>query len=107
MNDELYKKNGNGKFEPVGYEFTGFPANGIWVVADGRRNCIYPFKDAPEQPTPTLVSYMQYTDELQQLISKEWTDREKLSVRDIAEIACEFFAIKAGGIKIKNTIVEN
>lgn len=106
MSDELYRKNAKGKFELVGYEFTGFPSNGIWVVEDGRRNCIYPFKDAPEQPTPSLVSYMRYSNELQQHISNAWTDRERLSVMDIAEIACEFFALKAGGMKIKDEIIE-
>lgn len=105
MSDTLYKKVGK-KYEPVGIEFSGWPANGVWVVEDGRTNCIYPFKGAPEQPTPTLVSYMQYSAELQQKISKEWTNRERLSVKDIAEIACEFFAIKTGGMKIGQEIIE-
>ncbi len=105
MSDTLYKKVGK-KYEPVGIEFTGFPANGVWIVEDGRQSCNYPFKDTPEQPTPALVSYMQCRDELQQRISKEWTDRERLSVVDIAEIACEFFAIKAGAMKVAGEIIE-
>lgn len=106
MNDALYRKLENGKFEPVGYEFAGFPANGIWVVEDGRRSCIYPFKGAVEQPTPSLISYMMHSQELQEKISKTW-DTKPLSVRDIAEIACEFFALKAGAMKISGEIIEN
>lgn len=96
----------DGKFIPVGYEFTGFPTNGVWVVEDGYNNCIWPFKDAPLIPTPSLISYMKYQTELQEYISSAWSDKQ-LSIRDIAALSCEFFALKAGGMKIKNTIIEN
>ena len=107
MTTEIFKKNTQGGFESIGETFTGFPANGIWIVQDGRKNCIYPFMDVSEKPSPTLISYMQFTEELSNLISKQWTKKGSLSVNEISSIACEFFAIKAGGIKIDNSIVEN
>ncbi len=96
----------DGVFVEMGYEFRGFPANGIWVVKDGSQNCIYEFKDAPKQPTPALVSYMQYSEELMKKISAEW-ENKALNTRDIAMLACEFFAMKAGAMKIQNEIIEN
>jgi hypothetical protein len=103
---EFYTQNEDGTFSKAGYEFTGFPANGIWLVKDGSQNCIYPVKGVPETPTPTLISYMQFQDELQKHISEKW-ENKALSVRDISEIACEFFAVKAGAMKIGETLIEN
>lgn len=102
---KLYKLESD-TFVEVGYEFTGFPSNGMWFVEDGKQNCIIPMGDKPTKPTPTLVSYMILQDELQKTISKAWEDKA-LSVRDISYIACEFFAMKAGAIKIKDEIIEN
>jgi len=102
---ELYKQV-DGKFVSVGMEFTGFPVNGIWVVEDGHRNCIYQFKEpVPEMPSPALLSYMILQDELTQVIQARWKENA-LSVAGIANIACEFFAIKAGGLKVNGEIVE-
>jgi len=105
MHNEVYKKE-NGKFVQVGYEFTGFPSNGTWFVEDGKQNCIIPMGDNPKIPDPILVSYMVFQDELQALISKQW-ENKGLSVRDISIIACEFFAVKAGGMKFIDEIIEN
>lgn len=102
---ELYRKTETGEFELVGYEFCGWPANGIWLVEDNKSSCIYPFNDVPDIPSPSLVSYMKCRNELEELISDKWK-KQPLSVRDVAEIACEFFAIKAGAIKTKNEIIE-
>jgi len=102
---ELYIRNAEGNFEIAGYEFSGWPANGIWVVEDGKYNCIYPFKDVPEMPSPSLISYMKFKEELEEVLTDRWR-KDLLSVRDIANIACEFFAIKAGAIKTKDEIIE-
>jgi hypothetical protein len=104
--EKLYKQNSAGQFEEVGYEFIGWPENGIWVVEDAKQNCVYQFKGNPEQPTPALVSYMRHQDELMNKLSDEWKEKA-LSVRDISQIACEFFAIKAGAMKIGDEIIEN
>ena len=103
---KYYEKDEYGNFVEVGYEFTGWPANGIWIVEDARQSCIYQFKGALEQPTPALVSYIRHQDELQEHISKLW-ENKGLSVRDISQIACEFFALKAGAMKIGDEIIEN
>ena len=51
---QIYKKKSNGKYEPVGHEFTGFPTNGYWVVTDGRNNLIAPL----EHPRP--INYLRF-----------------------------------------------
>ena len=102
---DLYTKNDKGEFELVGVEFTGFPSNGVWIVEDGKQNCIYPFENTPEKPTPSLVSYMQYQDELQAFIWAKWKDKA-LSVNDVSRLSCEFFAIKSGGMKVLGEIIE-
>lgn len=105
MPKKYYEKIGN-RYQEVGYEFTGWPTNGIWVVEEARQNCIYQFKGAPEQPTPALVSYMRHQDELIDVINDAWKDKA-LSVRDISELACKFFALKAGALQIGEEIIEN
>ena len=103
---DLYRKNEDGEFEMVGVEFTGFPANGIWVVEDGCNQCIYQFKEpVPTMPSPALISYMVLQEELTKEISKQWGEKP-LSVANISKIACEFFAIKAGGMKLNGEILE-
>lgn len=106
MPKEFYQKV-DGEFQKVGYEFTGFPSNGIWLVKDGKQNCILPVEGISEMPNPTLVSYLQFKEELQDHIVKALKDKETLSIADMSKIACEFFAIKAGGMKAGNEIIEN
>ena len=106
MTQKYYIKADDGEFVLVGTFFAGWPTPGIWVVEDGHSSCVYQFTDVHEKPTPTLVSYMQYKNELADYISSEW-NRVPLSCANIAAIACEFFAIKAGGIKVATEIIEN
>ena len=102
---EIYKKENN-EFIPIGMEFTGFPSNGLWLVEDGKQNCLIPMGDKPTRPEPALLSYMTFVDELSEKIAIEW-DLKPLSVDDISKIACEFFALKAGGMKIGDEILEH
>ena len=39
----LYKRVGR-KYQRVGLEFTGFPANGVWLVKDGHNSLIVPLE---------------------------------------------------------------
>ena len=55
MTDEIYRKKPDGSLEPVGFEFKGFPANGIWLVADGTRNCIVKMEDISNYPFDVSV----------------------------------------------------
>ena len=57
-------------------------------------------------PSPALVSYLVLQRELTEVISEKWT-ANSLSINDIAQIACEFFAIKAGGMVLNGEILEN
>jgi len=93
MHNEVYKKE-NGKFVKVGYEFTGFPSNGLWMVEDGKQNCLIPMGEIPKFPESNLIEFLPFKDELTSLISSKWDDKA-LSVSDIASIACTFFAEKA------------
>ena len=102
---EFYIKNTDGSFELYAKEFEGWPVNGIWVIEDHRKSCIYELKDVPVQPTPMLASYMQFKHELEEHLSAEWS-KKPLSVRDVAYIASEFFAMKAGAIKVLDEIIE-
>jgi|LakMenEpi03Aug12_release.lakeMendotaPanAssembly.Ray.scaffolds.fasta_scaffold1098002_2 hypothetical protein len=104
--NEFFTKNVDGTFEPVGYEFTGWPANGIWLVEDSRQSLIYPYEGVEKKPTPSLISYLQYQNELQEHLTQQWKDKP-LSIMDIAAISCEFFAIKAGAISVLGEIIEN
>ena len=106
MSNQFYQLNKDGNYVAVGYEFTGFPSNGLWLVEDGKQNCIIQMGEKPSKPNPSLISYMIYQDELQQYITKKWEDKS-LSVRDISQMACEFFALKAGAMKIKDEIIEH
>ena len=45
MTREVYIKKPNGRYESLGQDWTGFPANGIWLVQDGKQNCLIQLKD--------------------------------------------------------------
>ncbi len=62
---EFYEKLPDGSFQPVGVEFSGFPANGIWRVADGSQNCIIQLLDNPNLPVPYLdVALFSLTEDI-------------------------------------------
>jgi len=100
----FYIQEHDGSFIEAGYKFKGFPSNGIWIVEDGSRNCIRPMKGVPKMPSPALISYLQYEQELSEYIQKN--KGESLSISSISKLACEFFALKAGGMKVLDEIIE-
>lgn len=62
---EYYEKLPDGTFKPIGVEFSGFPANGIWRVVDGRQNCIIPLSTNPNLPVPHLdIALFSLADEI-------------------------------------------
>lgn len=62
---EYYEKLPDGTFSPVGIQFSGFPANGIWRVVDGSQNCIIKLSDNPNLPVPHLdVALLSLTDDI-------------------------------------------
>jgi len=90
---KLYKETVDG-FEPVGMEFTGFPSNGLWLVEDGKQNCIIPMGEKTEFPDLILIDYLCFQEELMHKMQEEWNNKA-LSVSDISKLACNFFAKKA------------
>lgn len=96
---EFYKKVGR-KYELVGYEFTGFPANGIWLVQDGSRNCVKQMRDLSD-PEQFPVSCMKYQSELATFFSDELDKNRGLSINDLASLACEFFSKKSAETDLK------
>lgn len=59
---DLYKKVNN-RYQKIGVEFTGFPANGYWVVLDGTQTLLAPI----EHPRPIEANrFLQYREQLLQ-----------------------------------------
>ena len=53
MREKIYKKVGR-RYKPVGHEFVGFPSDGVWLVQDGRENCILKLSEIKEVPVNAL-----------------------------------------------------
>jgi len=77
---KLYIKNQKGRYEELGERWEGFPSNGWWVVADGRRNLVVPI-DSP-RPLEKL-KYQQHRNEIVERLSKE--KNAHLSLYDFVE----------------------
>ena len=58
---KYYTKNSRGRYEELGEQFEGFPADGWWFVADGKHNLVVPI--AEPKPLEKL-QYLQYQREL-------------------------------------------
>jgi hypothetical protein len=59
MREKLYRKRGN-RYESVGWEWCGWPADGVWYVGDGRSSLIMRVGDMPD-PMP-LAQLERYRD---------------------------------------------
>lgn len=92
--EQLYKKEGR-KYVPVGWEFTGWPSNGIWIVEDSKQSLMRKVKDVQATPDVLLVDYLTHQDALLthflDLIDKS-PEKKGVSIRDLAEEACVYFA---------------
>jgi hypothetical protein len=88
----VYKKVGK-RYVEIGMEFTGFPADGIWLVQDGRHSmtCLIGQK---ERVPVFALNYRQYVNDLcdlSQAVKKE----KPMSLYDEMVLVCDFFAQKA------------
>ncbi len=88
--DAVYRKVGN-RYKKVGYEFRGFPMDGIWLVKDGRNNQICLISEE-ENPPIFALPYRTYTEELCKHLMK--LSGKSHSWMDISRWACDFFAHK-------------
>jgi len=78
--DEVYKKLDNGRYEPMGIEFEGFPADGYWLVLDGRQSLLAPV----EHPRP--ISYLRFAQYRNKLVERIVKQTESKSVIDWVDI---------------------
>lgn len=95
--ETLYKKVGR-RYQPVGIEFSGFPANGIWFVLDGRMSCMIRLDEIGKDLPLTAVTFREKKDDLAHYIARQLEDDSQgYSINQVAEIACDFFARLADG----------
>jgi len=99
MNREVYHKNPDGTFEKVGWDWTGFPADGIWYVKDGKQNCIERIQDAKEVAPNLRYDYLGMADDLAAFMQDE--KKGAVSMYELAKIACKFFAEKGAEQRAK------
>jgi hypothetical protein len=93
--DEVFRRTPSGKYRSVGYDWRGFPADGIWLVQDGRNHmtCLIGAKER----VPVLA--LNYRIHIQGIVDKI-QKREKevnhgLSLWDMAVLACDYLAHEA------------
>ena len=65
---KLYIKNEKGRYEELGEQWEGFPADGWWFVGNGRQNLVVPI-DAP-RPLEKL-QYQQYRNRIVDRLAQE------------------------------------
>ena len=91
MEETLYKKVGR-RYKPVGIEFSGFPADGIWFVMDGRRSCMIRMDEIGKDLPLTAVTFREKKDDLALHLARQMGDGDGYSINQLAEMACDFFA---------------
>ena len=58
---EFYIKKSNGRYQKYAEQWEGFPADGWWIVADGKQNLVVPI----DEPRPLeKLKYLQYHREV-------------------------------------------
>jgi len=90
--DEVFRRTPSGKYHSIGYEWTGFPCDGIWLVQDGTRaaSCLIGMK---ERVSIFALNYRVHEKGIVDAIQKREKDlKYGLSTYDMARIACDYFA---------------
>jgi hypothetical protein len=100
---EVYRKKSNGRYESIGHEWSGFPADGIWFVKDGTQNCMIYLNDIGKKPKH-LLELAQYQDDCTAYISDKMRDEGQYSVADLAKWAAEFYAQKLDVIEEEKNV---
>lgn len=92
--EKVYKKVGR-RYVPMGFEFTGFPSDGIWLVQDGTRNmiCLIGAKEiVPRHALPFRIMAEKLTGHLVKKLSGK-----PHSWQDVATECADFFALESEG----------
>lgn len=86
----VYHRMPSGRYVEIGYDFTGFPMDGIWLVQNGKTNmsCLISLTD--KVPIFAL-NYRKHELALCQKI-QERMNKGGLSLMDEARLACDFFS---------------
>jgi len=92
MSNKIYKKVGK-RYKEIGIEFTGFPVDGIWLVADGTQNCILKIADIPKV-SPFYPELAIYEEECSKYINNKIIKNKKYSISDLSKWAAEFYSEK-------------
>lgn len=101
--ETLYRKVGR-RYKPVGINFAGFPANGLWFVLDGRRSQIMRLDEIKSDLPLSAVTFREKLLDLETYLARELISGEGFSIRDVAKLACDFFAkVSDGDLEIGKT----
>ncbi len=89
---EVYKKLPDGSYEKMGYDWSGWPADGIWEVQDARQSLLVRRDDIPMM-SPFLPALKGKEDECTDYIieSLETAGRETYNYRQISALAADFY----------------
>lgn len=91
MSEILYRKRGSHYYE-VGSTFGGFPADGVWLVTNGRRNteCMARISEIPSLPESALLYRLPMKNAILDAIIRRMNKRDDfVSLNDMAIIACD------------------
>lgn len=86
----LYIKKGR-KYHAV-RPFTGFPADGIWLVSRDRLSSTCIVRVGDESPPMSILPFAAKKDECCQYIQKKAKEKGAYSMMDMAEWSSEFWA---------------
>lgn len=90
--DEVFSRTKSGRYVALGYQWRGFPTDGIWLVQNGKSNmaCLISLK---EQVPIMAMNYRVHAQPLCEAIQKSHKDHPGgLSLYDEAKLACDYFA---------------
>jgi len=87
--NKVYKKV-NGKYEEVGFDWSGFPQDGVWLVKDGSNNCIMKMDDVGKKSLP-FIDVMKHKNDVMEKIYK-LTANGGYSNNDIVDTVLEYIA---------------
>lgn len=90
--DAVYRRTSSGKYVEVGYDWMGFPMDGIWLVMDGKRSasCLIGLK---EKVPIFALNYRLHEQGIVDKIQERAKEvRHGLSLYDMARVACDYLA---------------
>ena len=90
MKRKLYEKVG-ARYKEIGEEFMGFPTDGLWLVQDGRRNCITQISEIPEIPKMATMFRASMQEDIAHYIMVRLVGRST-STYELAKIASDAVA---------------